>query len=204
MDELERGKLLRRYGGSFHRFLSRSGCLHRLVRRSLENFFKVLALTVELGREEMGVFEADLVEFLTGHQVVVGIGGWIGVRYGRRRQLNQFTIDFILRNSMDVAVTRVVPYSLGVEVHDETMRSLLVVKKGMSRIISPTTYIAADQAHPEVRVRSAYAAFIQRRLFPWQMHPFAEVVLRITANRTPTASPLLQTGAMKDVLAQDG
>lgn len=111
----------------------------------------------------MGVFATDVVEFLTGYKVVkivVGEGGLMSMRGRRRGQLDQFAIAFILRNAVDVAIACVVPHSLGAEVHGKTMRGLLVVGKGVGGIISAATHIAAYQADPEVRVRSAYAALV--------------------------------------------
>lgn len=83
------------------------------------------------------------------------------------------------------------------------MGGLLVVRKGVGGVVSATAHVAANQADPEIRVRPADAALVPRRLFPGQVHPFAEVILGISADRASAASPLLQTRAMKHMLAQD-
>lgn len=76
------------------------------------------------------------------------------------------------------------------------------MKECVSGIVSTASNTATYQADPQVGVGAADAAFVQSRLFARHGVPLAETVLRIATHWATAASPLLQAGAMKDVLAE--
>lgn len=61
--------------------------------------------------------------------------------------------------------------------------------KGVSGVVSPTAYISADEADPQIRIRAADAAFIEAGVFSQAravICPFSktEIVLGVAAHGT--------------------
>lgn len=83
------------------------------------------------------------------------------------------------------------------------MRCLLIMEKRVSGIVPTASDIATYETDPQVGVGAADAAFIQPHLFAAHSVPLAKSVLRVTTDWAAAASPLLQTCAMKNVLAED-
>lgn len=80
--------------------------------------------------------------------------------------------------------------------------------EGVSRVVSPTAYIAADEADPQVGIRMADPAFIEAAIISQArviMYPFpkTKVVLSVAAYGTAGSTPFLKTGAVEDMLAED-
>ena len=80
--------------------------------------------------------------------------------------------------------------------------------EGVSGVVSPTAYIAADEADPQIGIRMADAAFVETAIVSQArviMYPFpeTEVVLGVAAYGTAGSTPLLKTGAVEDMLAED-
>ena len=80
--------------------------------------------------------------------------------------------------------------------------------KGVSGIISSTAYITADEADPQISIRAADATFVEASVFPQAcavLCPFSktEVILGVAADGTARSTPLLKTGAVEDMLAED-
>ena len=77
----------------------------------------------------------------------------------------------------------------------------------MSGVVSPTAYIAADEADPQISIRMADPAFVEAAVLSQArviMYPFpkTKVVLGVAAYGTAGSTPLLKTGAMEDMLAE--
>ena len=89
------------------------------------------------------------------------------------------------------------------------MTSIAIVPEGVRGVIAATADIATDEAYPEICLRMADSAFVQRsaifsfsdggveRTFDW-------VVLCVATNRAAATTPFLEAGTVKDVLAQNG
>lgn len=80
--------------------------------------------------------------------------------------------------------------------------------KGVSGIISSTAYIAADEADPQISIGATDATFIEASVLPKAcavLCPLSKpkIILGVTADRTARSTPLLETGAVEDVLAED-
>ena len=80
--------------------------------------------------------------------------------------------------------------------------------EGVSGVVSPTAYIAADEADPQVSIRMADAAFVETAVLSQTgviMYPFpkTKVVLGVAAYGTAGSTPFLKTGAVEDMLAED-
>ena len=78
----------------------------------------------------------------------------------------------------------------------------------MSGVVSPTAYIAADEADPQISVRVADPAFVEAAILSQarvMMYPFpkTKVVLGVAAYGTAGSTPFLKTGAVEDMLAED-
>ena len=89
--------------------------------------------------------------------VVVGVrpGGGCG------RQLDEFSVGFVLHEAVDVAVCAVVPDSLGGHVHGEAVLGLGVVGEGVGGVVAAAADVAADEADPEIGFRVADCAFVE-------------------------------------------
>jgi len=109
------------------------------------------------------VLHADIVELFAGHVVfrrpVVG-GSDFSRPVVRHGQVDEFPVGLVLHDAVDVAVAGVVPDALGDEVHGVAVRCLLVVSVRVSAVVPAAAGVAADQAHPQVGVGSADAAFV--------------------------------------------
>ena len=80
--------------------------------------------------------------------------------------------------------------------------------EGMSGIVSSAAHIATDEADPQIGIRAADAAFVETNLFFQACaveHPFpkTEIILGVAAYGTAGSAPLLKTGAVEDMLAED-
>ena len=80
--------------------------------------------------------------------------------------------------------------------------------EGVSGVVSPTTYIAADEADPQISIRMADPAFVKAAILSQAgviMYPFpmTKVVLSVAAYGTAGSTPFLKTGAVEDMLAED-
>lgn len=151
MRDLEGGELLRRERGGFGGGVGGVRGLGGLVCRSLEVFFKVHALAVELAGEEVGVFEADVVKLLPRDIIVkVIVPGLVVDGLSRRcgREFDELAVCFVLHDAVNVPIASVVPDPLRREVHGKAMGGLLVVRKGMGGIVSATAHVATDQTYP--------------------------------------------------------
>lgn len=131
--------------------------------------------------------------------------GWVG------RQVNRVAIGLVLNEAVHVAISGVVPDMLGGDVHGVAMRSVFVVGISVGVVVASTGGVAADEADPEVGGGAADGA----RGFNSSSVMMMVVVraregegergrLRVSAYRTARTSPFLKTGAVEDVLAEDG
>ena len=80
--------------------------------------------------------------------------------------------------------------------------------EGMSGVVSPTAYIAADEADPQISIGMADTAFVEAAILSQarvMMYPFpkTKVVLGVAAYGTAGSTPFLKTGAVEDMLAED-
>ena len=133
------------------------GGLGGFVGGALEDFFEIHALGVELGGEEVGVFEADVVEFhardVVGESVVVVVvvvgSRWLG---GGGREFDEFAVGFVLDDAVDVAVSFVVPDSLGGHVHCERVAALGEMAVGVGFVVAAAADVSTNEADPEIGV----------------------------------------------------
>ena len=80
--------------------------------------------------------------------------------------------------------------------------------EGVSGVVSPTAYIAADEADPQISIRMADPAFVEAAILSQArviMHPFpkTKVVLGVAAYGTAGSTPFLNTGAVENMLTED-
>jgi hypothetical protein len=74
----------------------------------------------------------------------------------------------------------------------------------MRLVVSATAYVAANETDPEVLCGSADAALVIWTVAVTAAERGEGVVLCVTADWAPRTSPFLETGAMEDVLTEDG
>lgn len=73
----------------------------------------------------------------------------------------------------------------------------------MCRVVASTAHRAADEAYPKVDIGAANGAFVESGvLFAVLVVTFRYILLRVPAHRAAATAPLLQTGAVEDMLAE--
>jgi hypothetical protein len=80
----------------------------------------------------------------------------------------------------------------------------LIVGKSVRLVVSATAYVAANEADPEVLGGSADAALIVWTVTVTAAERGKGVVLCVAADWAARTSPFLETGAVEDVLTEDG
>ena len=100
---------------------------------------------------EVGVYQADVVVFLAGNVVVeIGVvGRWLG---GGGGEFDEFTVGFVLDYAVYVAVSFVIPDSLGCHVHCKGVATSGEMAVGVGFIIATATHVSADKADPEIGI----------------------------------------------------
>ena len=156
MGGLEGGELGSGFGGGYGGGFGGEGGLGGFIGGAFEDFFKVHALGVELAGEEVGVFEADIVEFHSGDVVVesvvvVVVGSrWLGG--GGGCEFDKFAVGFVLDDAVDVAVSFIVPDSLGGHVHCEGVAALGEMAVRVGFVVTTTADVSAYKADPEIGI----------------------------------------------------
>lgn len=182
MGELEGGEVGGGCCGGEGGLVGGEGGAGGFVGGAFEGFFEVEALTVELGGEEGGVFQADVGEFFAGDVVVeiivvVLIVIIVGVAAGAvvaavaviirdmmeilRRHLEEFPVGFVLDDTMYVYIRGVIPDTLGIEFHCKSMPAAFVVGECVSGIVATATHGSADETDPKVGVGVTHGTFIE-------------------------------------------
>ena len=103
----------------------------------------------------MGVFQADVVEFhsrdVVVEIVVVVVGSkWLGG--GGGSEFDEFAVGFVLDDAVDVAVSFVVPDSLGGHVHCKGVATLGEMAVGVGFVVTAAANVSADKADPEIGI----------------------------------------------------
>lgn len=77
------------------------------------------------------------------------MGGWLG---GGGREFDEFTVGFVLDYAVYVAVSFIVPNSLGCHVHCKRVATLGEMAVGVGFIVTAAAHVAADKADPEIGI----------------------------------------------------
>ena len=114
------------------------------------------------------------------------MGRWLS---GGGCEFDEFAVGFVLDYAVYVAVSFVVPDSLGCHVHCKGVATLGEMAVGVGFIVTAAAHVSTDKADPEIGIRVTHTALVQPCLFSIASvvgGSFAKthIVLGITAYRT--------------------